>query len=409
MQRARRGTGGMTDEAQLQEAARRTTTAGPAARAPARLLENWAGSRASSSRCSRTSTSARSARCTTASEAAATTSARGRAHHVKAAGGKGSPRRPEPAYDRSHKHHGKGHRLHGVRASWKRATSPSKRASRTTRNSSSAWTTDAGEGARARAAWTAARRSATTAARSTTSFRTSTTWCTGNDWQARASTVLHSTNNFPEFTGRICPAPCEAACTLNVNDDAGGHQVASSTRSSTAPGPRAGSQPRPAEAQDGQEGRGRGLRPAGLAAAQQLARAGHDVTVFEKNDRIGGLLRYGIPDFKMEKSHIDRRVDADEGGRRDLPHQRDGAARRAARAPRSPTGPRKPSPPSNCKDEFDAVVLTGGAEQPRDLPVPGPRPRRHALRDGVPAAAEQGQRRRQAEGPDCAPTASTSS
>src|SRR5580765_9002991 len=123
----------------------------------------------------------------------------------------------------------------------------------------------------------------------------------------QALDTLHSTNNFPEFTGRICPAPCEAACTLNVNDDAVGiksieHAIID----------RAWAEgwvvPRPPKTKTGKKVAVVGSGPAGLAASQQLARAGHDVTLFEKNDAIGGLLRYGIPDFKMEKSHIDRRV-----------------------------------------------------------------------------------------------------
>src|SRR5512145_385006 len=127
-----------------------------------------------------------------------------------------------------------------------------------------------------------------------------------NDW-ANAITVLHSTNNFPEFTGRICPAPCEAACTLNVNDDPVGiksieHAIID----------RAWAEgwvlPQPPRHKTGKKVAVVGSGPAGMAAAQQLARAGHDVTLFEKNDRVGGLLRYGIPDFKMDKSHIDCRV-----------------------------------------------------------------------------------------------------
>src|SRR6202008_3886005 len=127
------------------------------------------------------------------------------------------------------------------------------------------------------------------------------------DWK-NAFAVLDSTNNFPEFTGRICPAPCEAACTLNVNDDAVGiksieHAIIDKA---WAEGWVA---PRPAKLKTGKKVAVVGSGPAGLAASQQLARAGHDVTLFEKNDAIGGLLRYGIPDFKMEKSHIDRRVE----------------------------------------------------------------------------------------------------
>ncbi len=126
------------------------------------------------------------------------------------------------------------------------------------------------------------------------------------DWQ-NAITVLHSTNNFPEFTGRICPAPCEAACTLNVNDDAVGIKSIEHAIIDRA-WAEGWVKPQPAAVKTGQRVAVVGSGPAGLAAAQQLARVGHEVTVFEKNDRVGGLLRYGIPDFKMEKSHIDRRV-----------------------------------------------------------------------------------------------------
>jgi glutamate synthase (NADPH/NADH) small chain len=127
------------------------------------------------------------------------------------------------------------------------------------------------------------------------------------DWKAAIDT-LHSTNNFPEFTGRICPAPCEAACTLNVNDEAVGiksieHAIID--RAWTEGWVLA----QPSKFRTGKKVAVVGSGPAGMAAAQQLARVGHDVTLFEKNDRVGGLLRYGIPDFKMEKSHIDRRVD----------------------------------------------------------------------------------------------------
>lgn len=187
------------------------------------------------------------------------------------------------------------------------------------------------------------------------------------DWH-RAFTTLDSTNNFPEFTGRVCPAPCEAACTLNINDDAVGiksieHAIVDrawsdgivvAQRARTKTGKRVAIV---------------GSGPAGMAAGQQLARAGHAVTVFEKNDAIGGLLRYGIPDFKLEKIHIDRRV-----------------AQLEAEGVEFRTGVLVGTLPDNSKvtnwsresvsaeellASFDAVLLAGGAEQPRDLPAPG--------------------------------------
>jgi glutamate synthase (NADPH/NADH) small chain len=187
------------------------------------------------------------------------------------------------------------------------------------------------------------------------------------DWQ-RALDVLHSTNNFPEFTGRICPAPCEAACTLNINSEAVG--IKSIEHAIIDKGWEQGwvvSQP--AAVRTGKSVAVVGSGPAGMAAAQQLARAGHDVTVFEKNDRIGGLLRYGIPDFKMEKTHIDRRVEQ---------MQAEGVTfRTGVFVGRGSAGTgvtnlaRETVDPDTLLAQFDAVLLTGGAEQPRDLPVPG--------------------------------------
>jgi glutamate synthase (NADPH/NADH) small chain len=126
------------------------------------------------------------------------------------------------------------------------------------------------------------------------------------EWR-QALAVLHSTNNFPEFTGRICPAPCEAACTLNINNDAVG--IKSIEHAIIDKGWHEGwVVPQPPHRRSGKKVAVVGSGPAGLACAQQLARAGHSVTVFEKSNRVGGLLRYGIPDFKLEKSHIDRRL-----------------------------------------------------------------------------------------------------
>ncbi len=187
------------------------------------------------------------------------------------------------------------------------------------------------------------------------------------DWR-NAIEVLHSTNNFPEFTGRICPAPCEAACVVNVNGDPVGiksieHAIID----------RAWSEgwvvPRPAAVKTGKKVAIVGSGPAGLAAAQQLARVGHAVTVFEKNDRIGGLLRYGIPDFKMEKSHIDRRVKQ---------MQAEGVTfRTGVLVANLPQGAKVTNwaketvSAEQLQKEFDAVLLAGGSEQSRDLPVPG--------------------------------------
>ncbi|HYS76904.1 MAG TPA: glutamate synthase subunit beta [Burkholderiales bacterium] len=187
------------------------------------------------------------------------------------------------------------------------------------------------------------------------------------DWQ-RAIETLHSTNNFPEFTGRICPAPCEEACVLRINDDPVG--IKSIERAIIDKAFEEGwVKPHPPAHKTGKKVAVVGSGPAGLACAQQLARAGHDVTMFEKNDRIGGLLRYGIPDFKMEKWLIDRRVDQMKAeGVRFLP----GVFVGKGRAGKEVTDWAAESiAPEKLMAEFDAVVLSGGAEQPRDLPVPG--------------------------------------
>ncbi|MBL0142098.1 MAG: glutamate synthase subunit beta [Betaproteobacteria bacterium] len=173
-------------------------------------------------------------------------------------------------------------------------------------------------------------------------------------WRS-ALDVLHSTNNFPEFTGRVCPAPCEAACTLNINNDP--VAIKSIEQAIVDKGWAEGwivpeVSARKTERKVAVVGSG----PAGLACAQQLARAGHDVTLFEKSDRAGGLLRYGIPDFKMEKHLIDRRLEQ---------------MRAEGVTIRTGINVGVDVKAEELLAGFDAVVLSGGSEKPRDLPVPG--------------------------------------
>jgi glutamate synthase (NADPH) small chain len=187
------------------------------------------------------------------------------------------------------------------------------------------------------------------------------------DWK-NAITVLHSTNNFPEFTGRICPAPCEAACTLNINDDPIGIKSIEHAIIDKA-WEEGWVKPVIAKHKTGKKVAIVGSGPAGMAAAQQLARAGHDVTLFEKNDRIGGLLRYGIPDFKMEKSHIDRRVEQMKA--EGVTFKTGVMVASLPEGSKVTNWAKETISPEQLKKDFDAVLLTGGAEQSRDLPVPG--------------------------------------
>ena len=187
------------------------------------------------------------------------------------------------------------------------------------------------------------------------------------NWK-EALDVLHSTNNFPDFTGRICPAPCEAACTLGINADPVG--IKSIEHFIIDKGWENGwVVPQPAATKTGKKIAVVGSGPAGLAAAQQLARVGHEVTVFEKNDRIGGLLTYGIPDFKLDKSIVDRRVQQMEAegvffrtrtliGSRDLPSSVVNDATEFVSV-------------EELRNTFDAIILAAGSEMPRELPLPG--------------------------------------
>jgi glutamate synthase (NADPH/NADH) small chain len=186
------------------------------------------------------------------------------------------------------------------------------------------------------------------------------------DWR-EAIEILHSTNNFPEMTGRICPAPCESACTLGINAEPVGIKSLEHAIIDKA-GENGWVVPQIATVKTGKKVAIVGSGPAGLAAAQQLARAGHDVTVFEKNDKVGGLLRFGIPDFKLDKRLIDWRAAqmTAEGVKfvtrtmvgKDMPK---GVANDAV----------KVVVPKQLMKDFDAVVLAGGSETPRDLAIPG--------------------------------------
>src|SRR5579859_1426462 len=176
-----------------------------------------------------------------------------------------------------------------------------------------------------------------------------------NNWQ-EASRNLHSTNNFPEFTGRICPAPCEASCTLNIDDNPVTIKTIECAIVDRA-WENGWVEPEIAAEKTGKKVAVVGSGPAGMACAQQLARAGHDVHVFEKFAKAGGLLRYGIPDFKMEKDIIDRRVTQMEAEGVTFHY--------GSHVGNGGTDPRK------LVEEYDAVVLTGGAEAPRDLLIPG--------------------------------------
>ncbi|PLK27371.1 glutamate synthase subunit beta [Novosphingobium sp. TH158] len=174
------------------------------------------------------------------------------------------------------------------------------------------------------------------------------------DWK-NALEVLHSTNNFPEFTGRICPAPCEASCTLNIVDQP--VTIKSIECAIVDKGWQEGwIVPQVPEKRTGKTVAVVGSGPAGMAAAQQLARAGHSVTLFEKNDRLGGLLRYGIPDFKLEKDTINRRL---------MQMQAEGVVLKES------TEVGVHVSVDSLRENFDAIVLAGGAEEPRQLTIPG--------------------------------------
>ena len=187
------------------------------------------------------------------------------------------------------------------------------------------------------------------------------------NWK-EAIEVLHSTNNFPDFTGRVCPAPCEAACVLNINNDAVGIKSIEHAIIDRA-WAEGWVKPQPAAVKTGKKVAIVGSGPAGMAAAQQLARVGHAVTVFEKNDTIGGLLRFGIPDFKFDKSHIDRRVKQMEA--EGVVFKTNTLIGEMPKGSKVTNWAKDTVSPEQLNQDFDAVILAGGSEQSRDLPVPG--------------------------------------
>ncbi len=188
-----------------------------------------------------------------------------------------------------------------------------------------------------------------------------------SDWQA-AIEVLHSTNNFPDFTGRICPAPCEAACTLNIDQVPVGIKSIEHAIIDRA-WEHGWVKPQPAAHKTGKKVAIIGSGPAGLAAAQQLARVGHAVTVFEKNDRVGGLLRYGIPDFKLDKSHIDRRIEQLQA--EGVEFRRSVLVGDWPKDSKVTNWARETISAKQLQKDYDAVLIAAGSEQSRDLPVPG--------------------------------------
>ena len=232
---------------------------------------------------------------------------------------------------------------------------------------------------RGRAAWTAASRSATGVPAREPHPRLERPASTATAG-TRPSTGCTRPTTSPSSPGRLCPAPCEGSCVLGINDDPVTIKADRGGRSSSARSPRAGWGRRPPAVRTGKRVAVVGSGPAGLAAAEQLNRAGHLVTVFERADRIGGLLRYGIPEFKMEKRVLDRRL-GHHGGR---------GRRRSGRACNVGVD----LPAAELRGGFDAVVLAGGAPLARDLPVPGRELTGDPLRDGLPDAAEPALRRR---------------